>query len=225
MARVIEYTFPATNTQDVCLSQAPVNGGYILNGNLSNTISSEVSFIDKGYSRNISISSVSDVTGVTYTVTGFQNGQKIIENLNGPNNSTVYGNEIYDNIISVTSDDVGNHLVSIGTGSKGFFRIINIDLNNYQVGSSAITLITVTNPAFITTVYGTTMNIVNNGTKYLTLLTTNYFSDIKNSETVDNYFAVIDLPFNSVLIELNGDVTNLNSVTYMNFTQATQFQS
>lgn len=227
MARIIEYTFPACNTQDVCLLQTPLVGGnYILNGNLVNTIGSEVSFIDRGYSRNISITSTADVSAITYTITGFQNGVKIIEDVTGPDNTTVYGNEIYDTIISVTSNDAFDDAISIGTGPKGFFRIINIDLNNAQQGGNFLTLITKTAPPVSTTIYGTPIDLSKTGLTYPQILATNINNlfSIKAASAVDNY-STLPAPYKSILIQLNGGATTINSIMYMNFTQTTQYQS
>lgn len=229
MARVIEYTFPASNTQDVCAGQASsATGNYILNGNLANTINSEVSFIDRGYSRNISITSAADVSAFQFTITGLQNGQKITEVIAaGPNNTTLYGGEIYDSIISVAANAAVVAVVSIGSGLNGFFKVINVDLNNYQHGNSMVSLVTSEVPPISTTIYGASRDITKIERTYLMLLTTNIFHTIKNAGAVDNYFNIEDIyPYHSLLVKIDGAPgVSENSVLYMNFTQATQFQS
>ena len=63
MSRNLEYTFPATNEDDVCLVQSTDGGGDILklNGLLANSIDKEVNFLKRGYSRSVSISSVNEI--------------------------------------------------------------------------------------------------------------------------------------------------------------------
>lgn len=142
MSIFYKYVFPAANTSDVCSLQtveAGVNSNLILNGNLANQILSEVSFISRGYSRNISITGGDDFSAVDFTITGIQNGVVVTEIMNGPNNNTVYSVGIYDIIISITTNaDVE---VSVGTGLAGFFRIISSnDIGGLPVSSWALSL-------------------------------------------------------------------------------------
>lgn len=126
MSRYLNYVFPAGNTEDVCLTQSLAGASNLaLNGNLANAINSQVSFIEKGYSRQVSLASANDLSARQFTITGTQNGVLVIENIAGPNANTVFSVQFYDviNSISVNGAAVA---VSIGAGHSGW---IAIDVN------------------------------------------------------------------------------------------------
>lgn len=128
MARYLKYTFPATNTQDICLTQSTAGAGFLtIDGYLANKINGEVDFSKDHYCRNVSITSDNDLSGVIFTVLGTQNGVVISEDIVGPNNDTVVSTELFDVINSVSVDDAVAD-VSVGTGCTGFFLIVGIDL-------------------------------------------------------------------------------------------------
>jgi hypothetical protein len=115
--------------------------------------------------------------------------------------------------------------VSIGSGYSGFFKLVNIDLNNYQQGNSFLSLITLTGLPIATEVFATPIDITKSGITYLHLFSTNVFSIIKANSEDDNYFTNDIEPFRCLLVELTGAEDTVDSVMYMNFTQATQFRS
>lgn len=169
--RSLSYTFPAGNATDVCLLQTLAAAGSLtLNGNLVNKVNGVMSFANKGYSRSISLTSVNNLSGVNFTITGVQNNVVISETIAGPNNNTVYGAFIYDTITSITTNGAAA-AVSVGSGWKGFFPLIQVNLwpevINYNL---SVTNIVVNNAPQIA-VFGTLDNLVNNGVPYLTSIT------------------------------------------------------
>lgn len=170
--RYISYTFPPANTQDVCLAQTLGAAGALkLNGNLANETWSQVPFVSRGYSRQISITTTSDLSARTFTVNGIQNGVSIRETITGPNNTIAYSTLVYDIITSITVDGVVGANVSVGTGWKGFFLIstnLERDVINYT-----LTVAKTTATAVQTAMYGTIDNIFNNGSTYLQNITSN----------------------------------------------------
>ena len=165
--RSLSYTFPAGNVTDVCASQTLAGAGAMtLNGNLVNKVNGVMSFAVHGYSRGVSVFSTNDLSGVTFTIIGIQNGVSITENITGPNNSTTYGTLAYDTITSITANGAAA-AVSIGSGWQGFFMVapnLWTDVVNYTLtlrGGAAATA-----PQF--GVFGGLNNIVNNGSTYFT---------------------------------------------------------
>ncbi len=205
-SRSLHYVFPAGNSQDVCLTQVTAGAQNLLfNGNLANSIDSQVSFISYGYSRSISITSIANLAAVNFTITGFQNGVAVSEVLAGPNNTTIYGAVIYDVITSITaSGATGVNGVSIGTGYLGFFPLIGINLEkdilNYSLSTAAETVGTIN-----TTIYGTLNNIVNSKT-YLDWTATQNLFGIKDTSADDQYL------LQSLLANGGGDVYVLNTL-------------
>ena len=75
-----------------------------------------VNFIKLGYSSSLSISSGNDLTGVTFSVYGINNGYFITEYIAGPNNNIVSTNNMFEKIISVSiSANIANQF-SLGSG-------------------------------------------------------------------------------------------------------------
>lgn len=75
-----------------------------------------VNFIKLGYSSSLSISSANDLTGVTFSVYGINNGYFITEYIAGPNNNIVSTNNMFEKIISVSiSANIANQF-SLGSG-------------------------------------------------------------------------------------------------------------
>jgi hypothetical protein len=230
MARYLRYVFPAANTSDVCALQTTVGAGnLVLNGNLSNQINSEVSFVSHGYSRSISLTSANDLSGVGFTISGIQNGVLITENLVGPNGNTVYSAEIYDKIYSITTDGVVNQ-VSVGTGYTGFFPLININLERDNI-DYILTTSKLTAASIHTTIFSTVLDIKNNGATFLAAVGNNFnLFTIKEDEAEDQYIFPVppsgvapyfqpSPPYNSLLIYISGQAAEVANSIDMNFRQ------
>lgn len=219
MSRSLSYIFPAGNTTDVCLLQTLGGVGNLnLNGNLANLVNGQVSFIQKGYSRQISLTSVNNLSGRTFTVTGMQNGVTLTENITGPNNNTVYSVQVYDviNSISVDGGAVG---ISIGTGWQGFFPLIGINLER-DVINYTLTLARLTAASVSFSVYGTLDNIVNNRT-YLDHITNNSnLFQIQAPSTTANYvYSGLTGTYTYILVQLGTGVGTIANSMKLNFIQ------
>ncbi len=223
MSRLLSYTFPVGNASDVCSAQTFVAAGTLaLNGNLSNSIHSEVSFLSRGYSRSISITSA-DATPRSFVITGFQNGVPINETLNKPTAATVYSVEIYDVVTSVSVNGaiVG---VSVGTGFSGFFPLVEINLErdvvNYTIITSKLTAASIE-----MAVYGTISNISQNGHTLLNIIANdNSLFEIKGSATEDQWIYPTTGAANQaidkfILIYVDGVVGDIGNSVEMTFVQ------
>lgn len=170
MAQNTVYKWPVVNLQAVCKTQDADEGyNLILDGTMSVAGASQISFIRAGFSRSISISSDQNLSAVRFTVTGIQNGAGIIKNnIIGPDNGTVYVDEIFDVITSVTVS-VGNAVnVQVGTGKQGFLPLLNVDpaFSRFNIrhtnGSYALSA-RVPEDTIIFDIYTTLENIDDNG--------------------------------------------------------------
>lgn len=214
MSRSLSYIFPAGNTTDVCLLQTLGGAGNLnLNGNLANLVNGQVSFIQKGYSRQISLTSVNNLSGRTFTVTGMQNGVTLTENITGPNNNTVYSVQVYDVV------DGGAVGISIGTGWQGFFPLIGINLER-DVINYTLTLARLTAASVSFSVYGTLDNIVNNRT-YLDHITNNSnLFQIQAPSTTANYvYSGLTGTYTYILVQLGTGVGTIANSMKLNFIQ------
>ena len=231
MSRHLKYIFPTGNISSICGLQDTAGAANLtLDGNLANQVTNQVSFINHGYSRSISITSANDLSAVNFTITGVQNGTLITEVLIGPNANTVFSVEIYDVIFSIATSAAVNQ-VSVGVGILGFFPLININLErdniNYILTTSKLTALSLP-----TTVFATVADISNNGSTFLNAIANNFnLLEIKTNVADDQYVFPVppsgvnpyfqaSPPYSSLLISINGTTgaALLNSIE-MNFRQ------
>jgi len=128
MTLYIQHVWPVQDLQAVCATQnAVANVPMVLNGTLTNSfIPNQISFINHGFIRGVSITSANNISANTFTILGIQNGASVTENITGPNATTVYGLLSYDVITSVTVNNNSNG-VQIGTGDVGFLPLVGVD--------------------------------------------------------------------------------------------------
>jgi hypothetical protein len=217
-----QYIFPDANTQDVCLIQDTTGMvNLILNGNLAS--SGSVSFISNGYSRQVSFTSVNNLSGATFTIYGTQNGVAINEVVTGPNDDTVYSTLVYD-VVTVITSSAAVSGVSVGSGYNGFFQLISPNITgsylnyNFSLGSTFGTNI------IGTTVYGTLDNIVNNGTTFANIITNNVGTlyTIKTSGSTAFYMYPDNTTIvQSILIQLTGSSSTIGNSITLTFLQLT----
>lgn len=230
MSRHLNYIFPVANTSDVCALQDTAGAAnLVLNGDLANQVTNQVSFIDNGYSRSISLTSANDLAAVNFTISGIQNGVLITEVLVGPNANTVYSVQIYDKIYSIATSGAVNQ-VQVGTGFLGFFPLININLEkdtiNYSLSTARVTAATIR-----TTIFATLANISNNGSTFLDAVNNNYnVFEIKASAQDNRYLFPVpptvaipffqpSPPYYSLIIYINGQLGEIANSIEMNFRQ------
>lgn len=222
MGRFLKYIFTASDTQGVCASQTIVNGTALkLNGTFSDAINSQVVLLDQGYSRTITIVSTNNLSAITFTILGVQNGVTITENLvGGTANTTVESTLIYDKIISITPNG-STTAVRVGTGYKGFIGLIPLN-NNAGILPSAISL---SNPSSTinTTLYASFDNLPNNGQTFLTMIgaATTYHLQVEKAAGTEA-LTVLDTPGNIVtayLVYINGTAATAAQVVSCVFIQ------
>ena len=218
MSRSLSYIFPAAKDDDVCLLQDGLADVALeLNGNLSNSINSEVSFLQHGYSRSISIASVNDLSFIEFTITGIQNGVLVTEDVTGPNNDIVFSDEVFDVILSIVPDNNANDIL-IGTGPTGFFPMINIDLERDVYRWSFVIQATVSGENIPTTVFSAVKNIINNGLTYDD--NRESLIELKALSSEDLYYQEDKNElYRSILIEIEGDNATLGHELTLNFIQ------
>lgn len=90
-----------------------------------------------GLAHQISLESTGNISGVTFTVTGFEDTAKhhaISENITGPNNTTVESSNYFAVITSITVDG------AVGTNTEGGFvdefisQAIPLNYNEGEIG-------------------------------------------------------------------------------------------
>lgn len=218
-----QYIFPDANTQDVCFYQDTTGMvNLIINGNLAS--SGNVSFISDGYSRQLSFTSMNNLSAASFTIYGTQNGVQISETVTGPNNNTVYSTLVYD-VVTVVTSSVAVSQVAVGTGYNGFFQLISPNITgvtnfnyNFTLGSTYSTNV------IGTTVYGTLDNIVNNGTTFANIIANNV-GTLYTIKTFGNT-AFYMYPDNttivqSILIQLTGSSSTIGNSITLTFLQLT----
>jgi len=219
MSRSLKYIFPVANASDVCALQtitAPALN-LVLNGNLSNQITNQVSFIDYGYSRSISFTSGDDLSARTFTIQGIQNGAPITENRVGPNANTVYSLKVYDKIYSITVDAaIDPNTVSVGTGFLGFFPLIDINLakgmTNFALSTAQLTVAPNT-----TTIFNTLENIANNGHTFLDIVANNLNVFTIKASSADAQHFLPGTFCRSILVQINGAAGEIANSIEMNY--------
>lgn len=220
MSRNLRYVFPAGNATDVCLTQATSEAGnLVLNGNLANLLNGQVSFIQQGYSRQISITSNTDLSSVVFTVNGSQNGIAITEDITGPNSTTVYSTQIYDVITSISVNGAASN-VTVGTGYSGFFPLIAINLET-PITNYALSIQKETTDTIPTIVLTTLLKSLSSKT-FLSWVVDYNFLILKNSTSSDNDQYLLSntvIPFQYGLIYIVGEVSTIKNSISLNFTQ------
>lgn len=137
MATFTQLTWPIQDLEAVSLLQDAAAGPLLLNGTLFDSdISDQISFIENNMIRSVSLTSVNNLAGTNFIVTGLQNSAYVSEVLSGPNNNTIYGTKVYDIITSVVASNAVTG-IEVGTGDSGFMPLLTIDTNaiviNYSV--------------------------------------------------------------------------------------------
>jgi hypothetical protein len=134
MTTNIQRYWAAEDLQAVSLLQNIASPGALsLNGTYYNASSGTISFTAQGFARNVSLTSVNDLSAASFTISGVQNNTVVTNTISGPNNNTVYTTDSFDIISSITVDMAVN-AVKAGTGLIGYFPIINrIVPNSFSV--------------------------------------------------------------------------------------------
>jgi hypothetical protein len=196
MSTYTPYTWPVIDTAAVCAlqdtsgaSQLSFTGGTLYNSDLPN----QISFISNNFIRSVSITSANNLSGVTFTVTGFQNEAFVTETITGPNNDTVYGTKYYDLITSVIVNAAVTQ-VSIGTGDKGYLPLIQLNTLSSSINYSCSVYLPTT-PSITYSLFQTLEQVTTNyiafqnqeGTNFFPISSNQTTSQILNFTTITNY--------------------------------------
>jgi hypothetical protein len=143
MSKPITITWPDLDNDGVCSLQTRGSAGnLVINGALSSPLPYGVGnqVVFTGFSRNITVASTANNSGISITITGTYLGQPQTEVLAGPNNNTVTGSELFDSVISVSISGAttGGGLI-VGIGTTGMTNWISY---NYHASVAALTILT-----------------------------------------------------------------------------------
>lgn len=179
MATILNYKWLVNDPAAVCAVQdVAAIGNLVLNGTYYDTATNTVDFVDNGFVRNVTITSVNDLSSASFIVNGVQNGLSISETIVGPNNDTVSGVNIYDYILSVTvtAPVMG---VSVGMGSIGTFPLIVLTNGTSIAGSYyALSFNTQSSGGCTYTLYESLSDLTNISVPFLTLISNENFIQI-----------------------------------------------
>lgn len=147
--------------------------------------------------RGVSLTSTGNNAAVTYTVTGTdKDGDALVEDIAGPNNTTVYGVKAFKTVTSIASDGA-----VVGTLTAGSSNVLGFD---YRLGNKGECL-----GVYVDGVPETTLTLVNGFTATGTSTATT--ADVRGTFTPNTapngakYFtAVMALDDNLSITELNG---------------------
>lgn len=188
MATYIEKYWAAQDLQAVSLLQNVASpGALLLNGTYYNASSSTINFNTQGFVRNVSLTSVNDLSAASFTISGVQNNTVVSNTIAGPNNNTVYTTDSFDIISSVTVNSAVNG-IKVGTGLTGFFPIISrLSSNNFSLTipslSYALGFVTEAVDGCTYEVYQSLADLTGNGETYKSLVADSSFISIAGPYT------------------------------------------
>jgi len=220
MSRSLTYIWPASNTTDVCKSQSlAAAGNLVLNGNLANQTNSAVTFTDYGYIRSVVIRS--DTNGA-FTINGTQNGFNIREVMNVVANTPLQSTNVFDTISSISVNGaIAN--VSVGSGYKGFFKLIGVNLERDVINYS-LSVAKLTEDSIGITLHQAFSDIEGNGHLFSDIILNNF--NVLNIETVTEASYVLEIPTalksplcKSFLVQIIGTVATAANSLQLNFIQ------
>lgn len=209
MAIYSEYYWPIVSLTAVCLLQdGDGDAPLVLNGDLKNLITNQISFLEAGYSRNVSIGSTDDNSAVIFTVNGFQNGVAVSEDIQGPNATLVEGTEVFDTITSITTNGAFAN-IEVGTGNTGFLPLIQINtLPNTSIINFSIQSILNDETNLKYTKYDTLAKIPQLKRTYLDLLdNTQYLLQYGNADIASGEVIVVHDLLTSILFHVTAGPT------------------
>ena len=90
-------------------------GKLTLNGSIVSSVTGQVSFINSGYASGLSFTSGANISAASFTIVGICNGLIITETIAGPNINTVYTNNLFHTIISISVNAVIANAFTIGS--------------------------------------------------------------------------------------------------------------
>lgn len=156
MANPVIFNWPIFNTQAICQTQTLGSAGSLMiNGSLAG--GGQVVFM--GFARTVSLTSTSNLSAVSFTISGTINGLAITDVISGPNNNTIESDLIFDSILSITTNNAAAG-ISAGTGTTGrtqwFHHFHNTISPDFSV---QVSLTSTLNYSFVTTLTDVKFNL------------------------------------------------------------------
>lgn len=205
MPTSIQYYWSPQDLQAVSLTQNIVSAGnLLLNGTYFNPTTTTISFRDQGFVRQVSLTSVNNLSAATFTISGVQNNTVVTNVIAGPNNNTVSTTDSFD-IISSISVDMAVNGISAGTGAVGYFPLIS------RINPSVFTISTPSNTyalGFATEasngctyqIYQSLTDLSGNGETYLALIEDSSFISVSGPYTnITQILQMTDVCYNIVV--------------------------
>lgn len=126
MSQFYEYNWPATTENGISLFQTlTANIPLLLNGSYVNKTTRTVNFVDDfGIVPYITLNSASDLSGINFLITGYQNGVFISESLTGLNSTTVTSINCFDTLLQIIPSGTTASTLQVGVASVGYFPMI-----------------------------------------------------------------------------------------------------
>lgn len=183
MATYIEKYWAAQDLAAVsALQNIASPGALLLNGTYYNAASNTISFNAQGFARNVSLTSVNDLSAASFTISGVQNNTVVTNTIAGPHNNTVYTPDIFDIISSITVNMAVNG-VSAGTGLTGFFPLINrITPNTFSISAPttayALGFVTESSNGCTYEVFESLTDVTGNGETYPSMVSDSSFISV-----------------------------------------------
>jgi hypothetical protein len=183
MARQLKYIWPPSLDGEVCPLQTLTTGGLLsLNtnpGGYYNPATQSIDFLQKGFSRNVSVQCTSLAQNANFSVTGTQNGQFLSETIkvstgtkNGISKNT------YDQVISVGGDQPAQG-VTVSLGTRGYFPLLALNLEKDYLNYAASMMLSA-NSEMTYSIYYTSLNLAGNSLSFDAM--------IPNSNQNSSYF-------------------------------------
>lgn len=145
----VSTTVVANDPDGVCASQTPSGAGNLtINGALAVSGSVNFSTAASEQPRKVTITASTDESARTFTITGTDiNGATLIQNVTGPNNTTVSSLSHFTTVTQISIDDATSGAITVGSGDGGyriaeptFSDVDTIRINNIFMNSSSVFL-------------------------------------------------------------------------------------
>lgn len=218
MSLYTKLTWSVVDLAAVCaLQDTPGAGSLLLNGTLkNNSVPDQISFRVNNFIKSVSLTSVNNLSAITFVVNGFQNNAPISDTINGPNNNTVYGVKYFDVITSITVSAAVSQ-VKVGTGDAGYLSLFVVNSNTSNINYSVSVIFPPSSAGITYSLYQTLDQINSNFITFenqlsnlFPILINQTTSQIISSQNVTNF----------VLLKVDSSVTPLTDTFDFIFLQA-----
>ncbi len=215
MSIYTSLNWPIVDKAAVCALQDVASAGAVLlNGTLFNpNIPNQISFITAGFIRSVSLSSINDLSGRSFVISGFQNGAFVTENIAaGPNNNTVFGVKSYDYITSVTVNGSVSG-ISVGTGNSGYLPLLIVNSSTTAINYS-VSILLPTSGSGITYSLWQTLDQINFNFISFADQATHLFPSFGLTNQTTSQLATSQNVTNFVLLQVNNSTNPLTTDTF-----------